>query len=105
MITKARNILNTIIPISRFNKGEANKIFEEVNATGTKVVLKNNRPACVLISPDEYENMLETIENYQLLLEAEKRMETIKDTVPQSEVMKQFAITQEDIDGVEVDIE
>ena len=28
---KTANILDTIIPISRFNKGEANKIFSEGN--------------------------------------------------------------------------
>ena len=27
---KTANILNAIIPISRFNKGEANKIFAEM---------------------------------------------------------------------------
>lgn len=88
MITKSTNILNTIISISRFNKGEANKIFEEVNATGAKVVLKNNKPACVLISPEEYEQMLETIENYKLLMEIEKRLETSKETLSQSDVME-----------------
>lgn len=105
MIAETKNILNTLVPISRFNKGEANKIFEEVNVTGAKVVLKNNKPACVLVSPQEYEKMLETIENYQLLIEAQKRVEASKTTVSQSDVMKQFGITQEDIDGVEVDIE
>lgn len=103
MITK--NILNTIVPISRFNKGEANKIFEEVNATGTKIVLKNNRPACILVSPEEYEIMLDTIEDYQLFMEAEKRMETANETVSQNDIMEKFHITQADIDGAEVDFE
>jgi predicted mannosyl-3-phosphoglycerate phosphatase (HAD superfamily) len=37
-------VLNSLVPISRFNKGEANKIFEEVRETGFKIVLKNNSP-------------------------------------------------------------
>lgn len=105
MIMKTKNILNTIIPITRFNKGEANKIFDEVNSTGAKIVLKNNKPACILISPEEYEGMLETIENYQLLVEAQKRMEKENTTVSHEKVMEQFGITQEEIDNVEVDIE
>ena len=68
------NMLNAIVPISRFNKGEASKIFDEVNAGGVKIVVKNNKPACVLITPEKYEEMIETIENYYLFIEAEKRM-------------------------------
>jgi len=72
------SVLNSLVPISRFNKGEANKIFEEVKETGFKIVLKNNTPACVLLKPEMYEQMLETIEEYRLLLEAERRMENSK---------------------------
>ncbi len=46
--------MNSLIPISRFNKGEANKIFKEVRETGFKIVLKNNSPTCVLLTPEAY---------------------------------------------------
>ena len=68
-------IMNSLIPISRFNKGEANKIFEEVKESGFKIVLKNNSPACVLLTPEAYEQMLETIEEYRLYMEAEKQFQ------------------------------
>ena len=32
-------MMNSMIPITRFNKGEASKIFEEVELTGTKIVV------------------------------------------------------------------
>ena len=35
-------VMKAIAPITRFNKGEANRIFDEVEAGGTKVVMKNN---------------------------------------------------------------
>lgn len=105
MITKPVNILNTVIPISRFNKGEANKIFDEVSTTGTKIVLKNNKPACVLISPQEYEQMLEQIENYYLLIEAQKRVETANKTITQEELLNDLGISQGDIDSAEVDFD
>ena len=44
---KAINILDSIIPISRFNKGEANKIFSEVKTNGLRIFVKNNVPECV----------------------------------------------------------
>ena len=50
-------ILDKVVPISRFNKGEATKIFSEVKETGTKYVFKNNLPECVLLSPEMYDQM------------------------------------------------
>ena len=47
-------MMNAMIPITRFNKGEATKIFDEVEHSGVKIVVKNNKPACVLLSPAQY---------------------------------------------------
>jgi prevent-host-death family protein len=68
-----RSTLDALIPITRFNKGEANKIFDEVAAAGYKIVVKNNAPACVLISPEKYKEMAEMIEDRYLLALAEER--------------------------------
>ena len=38
----ALNVLDSIIPISLFNKGQANKIFSDVKKFGTRIVVKNN---------------------------------------------------------------
>ncbi|HBH1807259.1 TPA: type II toxin-antitoxin system Phd/YefM family antitoxin [Clostridioides difficile] len=101
------NMLNTIVPISRFNKGEANKIFDEVKQSGSKIVVKNNVPTCVLITPEKYEEMINVIEDYKLLLEAEKRMRNIneKDLISQSEIMKDLDISEKDLENIEVDFE
>ncbi len=105
---KTVNLLNSIIPISRFNKGEASKIFNEVNKSGAKIVVKNNVPECVLLSPKEYESLLEELEDAQLLAEAETR-ETDprnKKTYSMEDIMKENGITEEDIancDDVELE--
>jgi len=52
------NVLNMLVPISRFNKGEANKIFDEVKEEGVKIVLKNNQPIGVIMTPQMYESLL-----------------------------------------------
>ena len=57
-------VLNSFVPISRFNKGEAHKIFDEVRENGYGIVVKNNNPTCVLIAPEIYEEMMEVIEKY-----------------------------------------
>ncbi len=101
------DVVNSLVPISRFNKGEASKIFDEVKETGFKIVLKNNLPACVLLTPEAYKNIMETLEDYRLLVEAEKRMEKAKpeDFISASEAMQKLGIKEADIEGADVEIE
>ncbi|WP_297417420.1 type II toxin-antitoxin system Phd/YefM family antitoxin [Clostridium sp.] len=101
------NVLNSLVPISRFNKGEANKIFDEVKETGCKIVLKNNVPTCILITPEKYNEMMETIENYNLLVEAEMRIKNSKDEelISQSDMLSKLNINPSELDNIEVEIE
>ncbi len=100
-----KNFLKSMVPISRFNRGEAGKIFNEVKDEGIRVVLKNNAPTCVLLSPDVYEEIQEALENYRLLLEAEKRMERARedDFVAEEEAMKELEISEEELKENNVD--
>lgn len=99
------NILDSIIPISQFNKGQANKIFSEVKKFGTKIVVKNNVPECILMSPQNYQRMMEEYEDAVLAAEAEKRMADNADYKTHDEVMKEFGISASDLDDVEVNLE
>lgn len=100
-------IMKKIVPITRFNRGEANKIFDEVQSGGPKLVMKNNRPACVLLSPEQYESMIEMLSDSLLLAEAEQRMVSHDDTqnISQEEMMRNLGITQEELDAIDVEIE
>lgn len=100
-------VMRSIVPITRFNKGEANRIFEEVEAGGPKVVMKNNRPACVLVSPEKYEALMEMLSDYILEEEAEARLESedAQKALSRQEVMESFGITQQELDDVDVELE
>lgn len=101
------NIMDSMVPISLFNKGEANRIFKEVQETGPKIVVKNNKPECILMAPEEYEALMDIIEDCRLYLEARKRLaerDPEKD-MTMEEVMKQLGITEEDLEGVNVETE
>lgn len=76
------------------------------NVTGFKIVLKNNSPACVLLTPEAYEELLETLENYRLFIEAEKRMEKAKpeDYIPADEAMQQLGIKEADLESADVEL-
>lgn len=75
-------LLNSIISITRFNKGEAGKIIEEVKQNGPRIIVKNNVPECVLISLEDYDSLTEAANRTVTLnvsKEAEeKRKEFIK---------------------------
>ena len=53
------NAIKNTVPITQFNRGLAGKIFEDVKKQGAKVVMKNNTPECVLMSPEEYLSLME----------------------------------------------
>jgi len=101
------DLMNSMVPVSRFNKGEASKIFDEVAETGMKIAINNNKPACVLLSPEMYESIMESFEDFDLIMEVERRLE--EDTGPtfsREELMHGLGITQADIDAAEdVEIE
>lgn len=102
-----KNIRDTLVPITRFNKGEANKVFDEVNKHGVKIVLKSNTPVCVLVKPDQYDSMIEALEDYALFFEAEKRMANASNTgfISNEQLMSDLGITDSDLDDTEVEFE
>ena len=46
-----------------FNQGQASKIFSRLQDEKQIVVLKNNVPTAILLSPDEYDRLLKLAEN------------------------------------------
>jgi PHD/YefM family antitoxin component YafN of YafNO toxin-antitoxin module len=100
-------VMNSIVPITRFNRGEANKIFDEVRKTGIKVVLKNNVPVGVLIEPERYDEMVEMLEDFALFFEAERRMENVKQSgmISEKQIMENLEISDSDLDDIDVEIE
>ena len=99
------NVLDSIIPISQFNKGQASKIFSDVKKVGTKIVVKNNVPECILMSPQNYQQMMEEYEDAILAAEAVKRLSQKTKYIRQDDVMKEFGLTDSDLDDVEVNLE
>ena len=96
------------VPISQFNRGLAGQIFSDVKASGSKVVMKNNAAEVVLVPPDEYVEIMDTINDYLLLTMAVERMSSYDpDTLISEEDMdKQLGITQEELDAApEVEFE
>ena len=101
------DVLDALVPISRFNKGEANKIFDEVRLSGFKVVVKNNVPACVLLAPEIYKELKDILADHHLLALAEERMKNDNaPTVSFEEILAEDGIAASDLEAMEdVEIE
>ena len=100
--------INHTVPISQFHKGMAAQIFSDVRRSGAKVVIKNNEPECVLMSPAEYMDFMSELADTRLELLALQRIAdgALAHTSTQREVMERFGITEEDLaDLEEVEIE
>ena len=99
----ATNILQCLVPISQFNKGQASKIFDRLRSEKELIVLKNNQPSAIILSPEEYTRLTEIEEDYFLLLEANKRLEEYgsKPTVPLSSVLDELGITEKELEETE----
>jgi len=107
-MTNATGLLNSLVPVTQFNKGQAAKIFDRVKTERQLVVLKNNAPSAVILSTEEYERLTEIEENYYLLSIAESRLKNdgLSRAIDENEAMRRFGITSDDIENAEdVEIE
>mgnify|MGYP004679591671 CR=1 FL=1 len=105
-MSKAQDTLNSLVSITQFNKGQASRIFDRLRSEKQLIVLKNNVPSAVILSPEEYIRLSELAEDYALMLEAQKRLSHEGRTLSLDEVMNECGVTQEDIDNAqELEIE
>lgn len=98
------NVMSAIqntVSISMFNRGLAGKIFADVKRTGAKVVMKNNTPEVVLLSPEEYVNLINAVNDARLLAVAAERMAQYDADrlISSEEVDRQLGIRESDLDG------
>ena len=95
------NAIKNTIPISNFNKGLAGKIFEEVKKTGTKVVIKNNTPECVLLSTDEYLELMNKLNDAYLLEIANERLENLdlSKAKKEEDIIRNLGLSNSELDN------
>lgn len=90
------------VSISEFNRGLAGRIFDDVRQNGSKVVLKNNTPECVLMSPDEYIKLMDELEDAKDIMLANKRMANMNknNIISMEEFEKEFNINFDEIEEI-----
>ena len=92
------DILDSLVPITEFNRDQASKIFERLHSESRLIVIKNNQPAAIILSPSEFQRLNEIEEDYTLLLEATRRLkEDSSSTSSREEVMSELNISESEL--------
>lgn len=100
-----KEISNKTVSISEFNKGFAGRIFDDVKANGSKVVLKNNTALCVLISPEDYSKLIEQLEDLKDLSLANERISSSKNEnlFSRSDFEEKFSVNLDEVSPIDED--
>ena len=102
----AAELMESIVPITKLNQGGAGRIIDEVRKDGCRIIVKNNVPVAVILSPEEYKYMEEEIEDYRLLLEAQRRLkDSGKKNLSEAELLKKLGVSPDEIDSGSADID
>ena len=100
------NVLSAVqntVSITLFNRGQAGKIFNEVKKLGSRVVMKNNSPECVLMSPEEYVALMDEVNDARLLMAATERLgkyDPVK-LISEEDFDKKYGFSAKDLEGFE----
>ena len=92
------DILDSLVPITQFNRGQASRIFDRLHTESQVIVLKNNQPAAIILSPSEFQRLSEIEEDYTLLLETTRRLkEDSSSTSSREDMMSELGISEADL--------
>ena len=66
--------LDNMVPVTFLNHGGASRTLNRVGDDNPVVVLKNNRPSAVIITPADYNRLTQAEEDFALYREAMERL-------------------------------
>ncbi len=102
------NLLKFIISVSDLGRGKASRIINEVSENKHHyLVIKNNKPEAVIVPVEDYIKYTEAMEDIALLSIAESRIKYLNpaEAMSHEKVLAQYGLTDEDLDGIDVEIE
>ncbi|RSX50262.1 type II toxin-antitoxin system prevent-host-death family antitoxin [Bifidobacterium callimiconis] len=65
--------LDNLVSVSELSHGGVSRTLSRVTDDNPVVVMRNNKPAAVVITPDDYRRYTEALEDINLYAEAEER--------------------------------
>lgn len=99
-----RGALDHIISVSDLGRGKASKVIQSVELNKEQfIVVKNNKAQAVIMSVDEYNELLESREELELLTLATSQLQNDDESeyTDFDDMLKELNITEEELDELE----
>jgi prevent-host-death family protein len=103
-----RDALDHIISVSELGRGQASKVIQVVKSRKEQfIVVKNNKPEAIIMSIEEYNELMESKEELELLLLATERVKNanISGYKDFDQLLEEEGITHEQLDTIIDDVE
>lgn len=99
--TDLRGIIGKLISVSDLSRGMASKIIQKVGKDREQyIVVKNNKPEAVILSVEEYMELMEAKEDLELLQMTDIRIKNYvpEETTSHEDVLNRYNIKEERLD-------
>jgi prevent-host-death family protein len=96
-----RDVIQKLISVSDLSRGMASKIIQKVGKNKEQyIVVKNNKPEAVILSVEEYMELMEAKEDLELLQMADSRLKNYvpEETASLDDILSRYNIKEEKLD-------
>ncbi len=96
-----REIISKLISVSDLSRGMASKIIKKVGKDREQyIVIKHNKPEAVILSIEDYLELMDAKEDLELIQLSESRIKNYvsEDTISHESVLSKYNISEENLD-------
>ena len=94
------DVLDDLVPVSELSNGRTAAVLTKADRAPV-IIIKRNKPSYVLMGINDYQDLLDRLEDTEDSRLAEKRIEDNngRATIPNADLMAELGLTEEDIAG------
>ena len=94
------DVLDDLVPVSELSNGRTSAVLNKADRAPV-IIIKRNKPSYVLMGINDYQDLLDRLEDTEDARLAEKRIEDNngRATIPNADLMAELGLTEEDIAG------
>ncbi|RHI94288.1 type II toxin-antitoxin system Phd/YefM family antitoxin [Bifidobacterium adolescentis] len=94
------DVLDDLVPVSELSNGRTSAVLNKADRAPV-IIIKRNKPSYVLMGINDYQDLLDRLEDTEDVRLAEKRIEDNngRATIPNADLMAGLGLTEEDIAG------
>lgn len=98
IVFNSLDVLDDLVPVSELSNGRTSSVLSKADRSPV-VIIKRNKPSYVLISIDDYQSLLDRLEDESDLQLAEKRIRDNngRATISNAELIASLGLTEKEI--------